>query len=208
MSNPIEYFYSAHSAFAYLGSARFMEIAAAAGRTIVHRPVDLDQLVAAAGATPFRDRSRAYRRHFFNREIMRWSEERGVRIGGRPKYHDHDTTLSNCMLIAGVARGVNVDRLAHALLESHWRYDSDLADRATLFRVGAESGYDAAALLDSATAPDVVDAYAANTREAIERNVFGSPTYFADGDMFYGQDRLEMLERALATPYSQEWSGP
>ena len=62
----IEYFYSAHSAFAYLGSARFMAIAAAANRRIVHRPVDLDRVVEAAGSTAFRARSDAYRSYFFN----------------------------------------------------------------------------------------------------------------------------------------------
>jgi 2-hydroxychromene-2-carboxylate isomerase len=49
--------------------------------------------------------------------------------------------------------------------------------------------------------------YQANTDEAIRRSVFGSPTYFVDGDMFYGQDRLEMVERALAKPYARSWRG-
>jgi 2-hydroxychromene-2-carboxylate isomerase len=204
---PIEYFYSAHSAFAYLGSARFMEIASAAGRRIAHKPVDLDRVVAAAGSTGFRERSDAYRSYFFNREIMRWSEERGARIQGRPRHHQNDTTLSNCMLIAGVLDGQDMDRLAHALLEAHWRYDADLADAGTLERVGNEHGYDASALLDAAGNAAVTKAYDANTREAIERSVFGSPTYVVDGDLFYGQDRLEMVERALERPYSREWSG-
>ena len=47
---------------------------------------------------------------------------------------------------------------------------------------------------------------AANTAEAIERSVFGSPTYFIDGDMFYGQDRLEQVERAISQPFAKVWS--
>lgn len=204
---PIEYFYSAHSAFAYLGSARFMAIAAGAGRPIAHKPVDLDRVVAAAGSTAFRARSPAYRSYFFGREIMRWSEERGARVAGRPTHHDNDTTLANCMLVAGVLDGQDVDRLAHALLEAHWRYDADLADPRALRRAGDEHGYDASALLDAAAAPETARAYDANTRDAIARAVFGSPTYIADGDVFYGQDRLEMLERALRRPYATTWSG-
>ncbi len=57
----IEYFYSAHSAFAYLGSARLMEIARAAGRHIVHKPVDLRRVVAEAGAGPTAERGTAHR---------------------------------------------------------------------------------------------------------------------------------------------------
>ena len=207
VADTIEYFYSAHSAFAYLGSAKFMAVANAAGRRIVHKPVDLDRVIEAAGSSAFRARSDAYRSYFFNREIMRWSEERGARIQGRPQYHYNDTTPSNCMLVAGVLRGENMDALAHALLEAHWRYDADLADRETLIRVGTEQGYDAAALLEEGAGEAARLTYAANTEEAIARTVFGSPTYFADGDMFYGQDRLEMLERALRQPYSREWSG-
>lgn len=70
----IEYFYAAHSAFAYLGSAKLKAIAQAAGRRIVHRPVDLRRVVAEAGAQPFGRRSAAHRAYYFGREIERWSE--------------------------------------------------------------------------------------------------------------------------------------
>ena len=69
----IEYFYAAHSAFAYLGSARFLEIARMAGREIVHRPFDLDRAIETVGAGPFRERSKAHVAYFFGREIQRWS---------------------------------------------------------------------------------------------------------------------------------------
>lgn len=202
----IEYFYSAHSAFAYLGSARFMAIAAASGRRIAHRPVDLRRVVAEAGAVPFGRRSKAHVAYYFDREIERWSEERDAPWMGRiPTHHANDIALPNGMLIAGLGLGLDIDRLAHALLESHWLHDADLADRSTLAAIGRDAGFDPAPLLDLALAPEVQAAYRANTEEAIRRSVFGSPTYFVDGDMFYGQDRLEMVERALARPYAGEW---
>ena len=205
----IEYFYAAHSAFAYLGSARFMAIAAAAGRRIAHKPVDLRRVVAEAGAVPFGRRSKPHAAYFFGREIERWSEERGAPWMGRiPTHHAKDITLPNGMLIAGIARGLNVDGLAHALLEAHWRDDADLADRSSLAAIGQRAGIDPAPLLDAALSTEVQAIYQANTEEAISRSVFGSPTYFVDGDMFYGQDRLEMLERSLRSPYAGRWPGP
>jgi len=202
----IEYFYAAHSAFAYLGSARFMAIAAAAGRRIAHKPVDLRRVVAEAGAVPFGRRSRPHAAYFFGREIERWSEERGAPWMGRiPTHHAKDITLPNGMLIAGITRGLDVDRLAHALLEAHWRDDADLADRASLAAIGQHAGIDPAPLLEAALSAEVQAIYQANTEEAIRRSIFGSPTYFVDGDMFYGQDRLEMVERALLTPYAGKW---
>jgi 2-hydroxychromene-2-carboxylate isomerase len=203
----IEYFYSTHSSYAYLGSARFQAIARAAGRTIVHRPVELDEVLPGVGSTGFRERSEHYREYFFTREVQRWSEYRGVPVKGRPPNHHHDVTLSNSMVVAGALDGQDMDALSHALLQAHWRYHADLADRATLARVAGESGYDAEALLTAAATPAVREAYAANTREAIERHVFGSPTFFVDGDMFYGQDRLELVERALEKPFARTWSG-
>jgi 2-hydroxychromene-2-carboxylate isomerase len=198
----IEYFYSAHSAFAYLGSMRMMTIARAAGRRIVHRPMDLRQVVRESGAQPFGQRSDAHIRYFFGREIERWSEERDAPMMGRmPTHHRNDITLPNCLIIAGIRAGLDVDLLAHALLEGHWRDDADLADPDTLVLLARQAGYDPGPLLEAADDPEVRAAYAANTREAVARSVFGSPTWFVDGDMFYGQDRLEMIERALKRPY-------
>lgn len=202
----IEYFYAAHSAFAYLGSRRFMGIAAAAGRSIRHKPYDLRRGMDGVGAVPTRQRSKAHIAYYFGREIQRWSEERGAPvIGHRPTFHDNDIGLPNCVLIAAQERGDHVDELAHALLEAHWRDDADLADRATLARLARGVGADGEALLAAADSAPIRAIYDANTDEAIRRSVFGSPTYFVDGDMFYGQDHLEMVERALKTPYQGRW---
>ena len=85
------------------------------------------------------------------------------------------------------------------------RDDADLADRETLAQLGGEVGLEPVPLLAAALSPEVQAAYEANTEEAIERSVFGSPTYFVDGDMFYGQDRLELVERALERPFAGTW---
>jgi len=196
----IEYFYGAHSAFAYLGSRRFSEIARAAGRKIVHRPIDLSRVVEQV-TIPFSKRTAAHRAYYFGREITRWSEERDAPVLGRtPTHHSNDIAFANCTLIAGLSQGLNVDRLAHVFLEAHWRDDADLADRSTLEQLLEGADYDIQ-LLNAATSDDVLSAYERNTKEAIARSVFGSPTYFVDGDPFYGQDRLEMVERALVRPY-------
>ena len=202
----IEYFYSAHSAFAYLGSARFMAIASAAKRRIVHKPMDLLQVIEANGIGSAYGRPAHHIAYFFGREIERWAEAREAPVlGRRPTHHDNDMTLANCMLIAGQVRGVEIGQLAHGMLEAHWRDDADLADRDTLARIGDQLGLEPAPLLEAALSADVQATYAQNTVEAIERLVFGAPTYFVDGDMFFGQDRLELVERALQRPFAGNW---
>ncbi|MDA0230409.1 MAG: 2-hydroxychromene-2-carboxylate isomerase [Proteobacteria bacterium] len=202
----IEYFYSAHSLFAYFGSARLTEIAQTAGRRIAHRPIDLPKALMGVGATPFKERNKKHFDYFFGREEERWAEYRNAPIlSHRPTHHDNDTTLANCMLIAGLERGIDIGPLAHAILQAHWRDDADFASPQTLAALAGQVGIDAAPLLDAAGTPEIHALYDKNTAEAIARSVFGSPTYFVDGDMFYGQDRLEMVERALQKPFAGTW---
>ena len=205
----IEYFYSAHSGYAYIGSKMFMEIAAGAGWRIDHRPMDLRRVVAATGPGPINSLTPERRAYFSGREIERWSEARGVEVlKHRPTHHDNGTSRSNGMLIAGLLEGVDIDALAHRLLEGHWCDDADLDDPGTLSGLAKDVGIDASLLLAAASSPEVRATYDANTVEAIERSVFGSPTYFVDGDMFYGQDHLELVARAMKTPFLGDWPRP
>jgi 2-hydroxychromene-2-carboxylate isomerase len=186
-----------------------MEIATAAGAAIVHKPVDLLRVMVESGAGSTRERGDRHRSYYFGREIERWAEWRNAPVvTGMPTHHHNDTTLCNGMLIAGIEQGHNMDQLAHRMLEAHWRDDADLADRETLIRLANDVDLDPGPLLDAALSPQVAAIYLANTEEAIARSVFGSPTYFVDGDMFYGQDHLEFVERALAQPFQGVWPRP
>ena len=179
----IEYFYSAHS-----------------GWRIQHRPIDLLPVIKAASGDAFGVRSKAHSDYFFGRDMFRWAEVRGLpMIRHRPTHHDNPLALPNGMIIAaGDAAGA----LSRAILQAHWRDDADIADEATLVALADAAGYDGTALLAAAQSDPVQAQHTRNTQEAIARNVFGSPTYFAAGDMFYGQDRLDMLARALRRPFA------
>ncbi|MDF1729013.1 MAG: 2-hydroxychromene-2-carboxylate isomerase [Sulfitobacter sp.] len=197
----IEYFYSAHSAYAYLGAWELARIAQATGWQVVHRPFDFGPVMAAAGGAPFKARSKAHINYFFGRDMRRWAEWRGLpMIDHRPTHHDNPLALANGAIIA--AEG-EADALSRAILQAHWRDDADIADRATLISLAEEVGLNGPALLAAAESPAVQETHRANTQEAIARNLFGSPTYFVRGDMFYGQDRLAMLERAIERPFAQ-----
>lgn len=192
----IEYFYSAHSAYAYLGAPRLAQIAASAGWRIVHRPFDFLPVIQAAGSPP---PSQARIAYFFGRELSRWAQWRGMPIlAHRPTYHDNPLRKPSGMIIASD----DPDSLSFAILQAHWRDDADIADDATLIALANACGQDGTALLAAATSEAVQTQHRINTDEAIARNVFGSPTYFVQGDMFYGQDRLEMLARAISRPFA------
>lgn len=204
------YYYSAHSAYAYLGSARVMDICAKRNLTLVHRPIPLSPVVEAQGSLPFRARTQAHVDYFFGREIERWAEHRAVPIVPfRPTHHDADYALASGMILALGDRGPDVDAFAHALLEAHWRDDADLSDPAMLAALATRLGHDAGALMAQAGSEAIAAQYAANAQEALDAAVMGSPTYVLEGEVFYGQDRLEMLERAIAQPFGKSrWVNP
>lgn len=198
----IEYFYSTHSAYAYLGAAKLAQICAAHGCRLIHRPINLSAVVNSVGGLPFANRTQAHVDYFFGREIERWAQFRGVPvINHRPTFHDNALNLSSGMLIAAEQAGHNVDTFSHALLRAHWVDDIDLADSQALSAVARHVGLDPTSLLERALTDAVQDVFAENTHDAIRRNVFGSPTYVLEGEMFYGQDHLELLEYALTTPF-------
>lgn len=201
----IEYFYSPHSAFAYLGAPRLMDICAGPGIRLFHKPFDFQPVVRAAGAPPPAERSAAYHAYFFGREIVRWAEWRGLPvIARRPTHHDNPLDLAGGLIIAAQEAGLEghtVDALSFAILQAHWRDDADIADARVLGALLGSAGLDRA-LLDAARSEPVQAIFRANTEEAIARDVFGSPTYIVDGDPFFGQDRLDLVDRALTRPFA------
>lgn len=202
VSGDIVCWYSTRSIYAYLGARRIVELSNRFGRRLVHRPVDLSKVVPAAGAVPFADRSAAHKAHFFGREIERWSEFLAIPALVDPSHHYGDRTLSSGFVIAAQRLGADVDALHEAILEGLWRFDRDIADPAVLADLARSRGVDPTPALAMALSPEVQDEFRRNTEAAIALGVPGSPTYAVDGEMFYGQDRLAMVERQLRRPFA------
>ena len=202
MARTIEYFFSTHSGFAYFGSQKLYEIAHANGCRVVHKPFDFWPVVNAAKGAGWPGYSQAHIAYFFDVEIRRWSARRNAPIARiRPAHHDEPLALSSGLLIAAEQAGADISALAHRILQAHWRDDANIADAATLEQIAASLSLDPAPLLAAAASAEAQAVFAANTREAIRRSVFGSPTYFLEGVMFYGQDRLELIEGELRAHY-------
>ena len=201
----IEYFYATHSVYAYLGASTFSKMTSCSNHRIIHKPYNLPEAIIGVGSTNIGDRTEAHLNYFFRREIERWSEYREVPIKTfLPKHHFNSLLPSSAMIIAGIRLGLEIDTLAHAMMKFHWLYDADLADNETLKTIANSVDIDPIPLLGLSETEDIVKAFTANTTEAIDRSIFGSPTYIVDGDMFYGQDRLELVERALTKPFQYD----
>ncbi len=198
----IEYYYSVRSVYAYLGAARITALARRFGRTLVHRPIDLGKVVAGFGSPPIVERTAKHRQLYFGRELERWSEFLGLPLVVDPKHHFGDRLLPSGAILAAQAEGLDADALSHAILQALWRDDRDIADRAVLASLCEDVGIDADRVLGAAVSEPIREAFGASTREAIEKGAPGSPAYIVDGELFYGQDRLAMVERALERPFA------
>jgi 2-hydroxychromene-2-carboxylate isomerase len=198
----IDYYYSTRSIYAHFGAQRIVELARRFGRRLVHRPIDLSRVVPAAGSLPFDKRSAAHKAYQFGREIERWSEYLGIPARVDPVHHFGDRRLSAGVILAAQAAGADVDRLHVDMLAALWRDDRDLSSAEVLASLVSGVGADAQAILDAARCADVQAAFDQCTELAMASGVPGSPTYIVDGELFYGQDRLMMVERALQRPFA------
>jgi len=193
----LTYYMSPVSPWTYLGHERLMASARRHGANIVLRPIDLGRVFPISGGLPLAKRApqrQAYRLH----ELARWREFTGLPLNIHPKHFpvpadDAARLIIACDLALGTEAALG---LAGALLRACWAEDRDISDAATRQSILAERGLDAAAI--AARAADAATAFDTYTEEAIRDEVFGAPFYLIDGVPFWGQDRLEFVDRALA----------
>jgi 2-hydroxychromene-2-carboxylate isomerase len=197
MSTLITYCFTPVSPWAYLGHARFTRIAADAGARVDVRPVDYGTVFPASGGLPLAKRA-PQRQAYRLVELRRFSEHLGVPLNLHPRFFPADATLAAKLIIAVESQdGADAAlRLTGALMRAVWAEERNIADEATLAQVLAECGL-AAGWLAQAAAAEVQQRYAANTQWALDAGVFGAPSYVVDGEIFWGQDRLEFLQRRL-----------
>ena len=121
----------------------------------------------------------------------------GVPCNLEPAFHPVADRRACYLAIAAMRQGLDWSRLSYALLRAVWVEERNIADHETLAAIATENGMDGKALL-AATEDDAVKGeYQANTDEAIAIGVFGAPSYVFEGELFWGQDRLQMLEWRL-----------
>ena len=195
-------FYSVRGSFAYLGHQEVVRLARQSGRRLIHKPMLLSIVVPETGGIWFTDRHPARVRHAWE-DFQRWAAWRNVPVVPEdPKNHYGPMELPSGLVVAAqraVETGSDgdLDRLAFEILAALWRDDRDIADPAVLDELAAACGFDGPTLRDVALSEAAQAEVVANSREAVELGVIGSPSYLVDGALFYGQDRLHFVEAAL-----------
>ncbi|WP_319244004.1 2-hydroxychromene-2-carboxylate isomerase [uncultured Propionivibrio sp.] len=196
MRKVIDYYFWINSDWAYLGSDRLLEIAKRHDAKIIYKPVRLLEVYSRTGGIPLGQRAKE-RQDYRVVELKRWCEYLGIPVKPRPKYLTPNDDAASCLVLAAIAEGHDPHELIKDILAAEWCLDLDISDQSVLIDIANKGGLDGERLSSLAKDSAMAKTLDLNTEEAISRGVFGSPAYFVGNEHFWGQDRLEWVDRAL-----------
>ena len=198
MSKTINYYHFLISPFSYLAIERFNTIAAKHDLSVNYLPISVMDVFGELSVLPPGKRHQSLQRMRMD-ELKRWSSFLGLPMNLTPAHFPADQTLAAQMVYAagGASANPNAGKLSDALLKAVWEQEKNIADEATLVEIANSVGLVGASLLESARDEQWSTHYANTTKEALENGVVGSPCYALEDELYWGQDRLDFLERAL-----------
>jgi 2-hydroxychromene-2-carboxylate isomerase len=197
VAETVDYYFAPQSPWTYLGHTRFVQIVRSTGAAVRVLPVDLGQVFPISGGLPLAKRA-PQRQAYRLVELQRFSVHLNAPLNLKPRYFPVSGDDAAKLIIAvelhdGSAAAL---KIAGAVFAAVWAQERHIADEKTLAELLAECGLPAARL-EQSHSQQVAERYEANTQEAIAAGVFGAPTYVVGGELFWGQDRLDFLERRL-----------
>ena len=191
MTQPIEFFYDFRSPYSYMAYTQLSGM----NVDIALRPMKVLKVMELVGNVPT-TLTCAAKGHYARVDLARWAQRYGVPLNPSDMRANDGEALSRAVLAA--KSGADAAEITLALYRAIWSEGKTLADRDDILAVIAAAGIDAGAIADRIDAPEAVAELDANTTEAAERGVFGSPTIFVGDAMFFGNDRLDFVREELA----------
>ena len=195
-------FYSLSSPWAYFGGPKIQDIVRRHRVKLVLKPYDFQDVAPKTGGVPIRTRPEP-RRTYHALELDRWRKYLGMPLVLEPKHYPADgkpagwNKSPGWMVIAAQEAGLDAPVLSHALLRALWAEERDTSKPEVRRAIATENGMDGDALVAAETSATVQALYRQYTDEAVACGVFGAPTYVLNGERFWGQDRLDFLDRSL-----------
>lgn len=199
MPKILEYYFAPQSPYAYLGHARMVALAKQHGAQVEIRPCDIGKIFSLSGGLPLAKRA-PQRQAYRLVEMARWAAFRDLPMNLHPKFFPvPGDTAARLIIATKIAHGTDAAlTLTGAIMAAVWAEEKNIADNDTLAALAAAQELDGQALLKASETPGIQAQYDQYTDAAIAANVFGAPWYVVDGEGYWGQDRLDFVERALA----------
>mgnify|MGYP000471325514 CR=1 FL=1 len=201
MPSPIDFWFDYSSPYGYLASERIEAVAARHDRAVVWHPMLLGAVFKVTGERPLIDAP--LKGEYSLMDIRRSAREHGIAFAMPELFPIGAVAASRATLWLrdheDAARAARAVPLIHALYRAYWRDGRDISTPSSVLDIAADTGVERAELEAALGERSVKDALRAEVDSSIDRGVFGSPSFAVDGELFWGHDRLEMLERWLAS---------
>jgi 2-hydroxychromene-2-carboxylate isomerase len=206
MPRQVDYYFSFQSPWAYIGHKAFQEIAKTYGLKVNYKPVVLVDLFSETGGLPLMKRH-PVRQRYRMVELQRWRDRRGLTFHLQPENWPFNARLADGVVIAAVEAGLDPEPFMRRAFAAVWEDQLKMTDPAVLIKLADETGLPGKQLVERSESEEISAAYEKNRQEALAADVFGSPVYVLDGEVFWGQDRIELLADALKSgraPYRSQ----
>lgn len=187
----IEFFFDYHSPWCYFAALRIGAMAARLDRQVIWKPMHLARLIERIdGRRPLEANSAFVR--WFKADMQDWAERLGVTLRYHPDFPLRPARALRATVHAD-QKGL-AEPFVLAVMRAYWSESRDISDPQQLAEIGRAVGLDPAGVLASIDDSTCKGAVEAHTLEAQERGVFGAPSFFCDGELFWGNDRMGQLE--------------
>jgi 2-hydroxychromene-2-carboxylate isomerase len=204
MARHLTVYFSLLSPWAYIGHAELRGLVAKHGLRVDYRPVALSQVFPESGGLPLAKRH-PLRQRYRILELQRWREKRGLNFHLHPQFWPFDPSLGDRTICAMMLASVDPEPFIAAAFSGIFERQRDLADPKAIAKTLEEAGYEPKWLQQADGEAEL--RYQRHLASALEEGVFGSPSYVLDGEVFWGQDRLGLLDDALTSgrkPFSPD----
>jgi 2-hydroxychromene-2-carboxylate isomerase len=196
MSKTVEFFFDVGSPAAYLAWTQLPSLCSSTGARVDYRPMLLGGVFNATGnQSPMAVPAKG---SYVMADLERHAARYGVPFRHNPHFPINTLTLMRCATALQLQHPERLGSYVDAVFRAIWVAASDMNDPQVVAAVLREAGFDPVALLAHAGDPQVKDRLKQATQDAVARGVFGAPTFFVDGQMYWGQDRLEFVKEALS----------
>lgn len=196
MSKSVDFYFDFGSPAAYLAYTQLGALGKETGASVVMKPMLLGGVFQASGNRP--PASVPLKGSYLFKDMARFAKRYGVPLNMNPFFPIITTTLMRIDLALHLRNDAALSRWRDAMFQAIWVNEKNMNDPAIVGEVITAAGFDAAALTALASDQAIKDELKAVTQAAVERGVFGAPTFFVGNEMFWGQDRLDFVRDALA----------
>ena len=193
----IDYYFTVTSPWSYLGHEPFLAITRRHPVQVRYHPVDFGAVFAVSGGLPLPKRA-PQRQRYRLFELQRWRARRDAPMNLHPRHFPTDPSLGVRTLLVVNELGADTGAITSSFMQACWVEERDVADPAVLTEILDRHGLDGRALVAQADEPRTRERAEAETEAAKKAQVFGAPSWIYRGELFWGQDRLDMLEELIA----------